>query len=577
MPDKIDFEKRNNRKRLAVFDSETDPFAPGRKVLTAFTCGFLELDTGEYRDWWSEPGRPAITQFLDWLAEQSAEGIEYLTYCHNLGGFDAHLGLLDRMDPGNRPSIINGRIASMSVDGQEFRDSFRIFPEALSAYQKDAFDYDKLEVGVRDQYREEILLYQRHDCEYLGELVREFWELFGDRPTIGNTAMSLLQSMHGFERMKKAADTKTRPFFFGGRCQSFLSGVHRGAWECWDVNGMYLSVMQDFQHPLTADPVVSQKLWPITGFVEWEGENVGCMAQRAGDGSLDFRETTGRFLSSRHEIEAGEQSGTIKIRRIVRTLGFREWGDFGEFVQFCQAKRIEAEENGDKPRRSIWKRLGNSAYGKFAQDPSRYENYTYSNGAEGIPEFLANAESPYGFSPRFIAGERIIWGRPSPNRHNGFFNVAAGASITGAARAQLFRGLLSAKRAAYCDTDSVVCEGFRPEGVARNRLDFDPQRLGSWKLEATADLWICAGKKLYALASSDSRQAIDDRGAHRERIRFEDQDFWVVKKASKGAVLTGGQILQVALGGRILYESDRPNYKLDGTVEFIKRFIERTD
>lgn len=567
------FEHRATTRRLAVFDSETDPFAPGRKRLAMFTCGFLELDTGEYVDFW---GDDCCAQFLAYLAEKTRAGERFLIYCHNFGGFDAHLGLLDHIDPGSNPSIIGGRLASCSIGGQEFRDSYRIFPEALAAFQKDKFDYGRMERNVREENKADILRYQRHDCEYLGELIREFFNLFGERVTIGNTAIDYLQQFHGFERMRPSQDKQCRPFFFGGRCQVFLGGVVSGRWKIYDVNNMYGDAMRNKQHPLTAEPVVASRLFPITAFIEWEGENAGLMATRISggsfNGSLDFTRTSGRFLSTRHEFEAGEDTGSIKPHRIVRTFGFREWGTFAEFIDFCKGNRNEAQENGDKIRDLFWKRLSNSAYGKFAQDPSNYERYSFSSGPEGIPEFLASSETPHGFSPRFVAGERIVWGRPSPSRHSGFYNVAVGASITGAARAKLFRGILAAHRPAYCDTDSIVCEGFRD-----GRVDIDPQRLGAWKLEAEGDLWVCAGKKLYALLSSDRSQAIDNRGVARERVQFEGRDYWSVKSASKGCVLTATEILKVAQGGRVKYTSDRPNFKLDGTVEFIERWIERTD
>lgn len=563
------FEYRQTEKELAIFDSETDPFAIGRQVLNPFACGFKILSTGDYVDFW---GDDCMAQFLAYLARETAAGRRFIIYCHNLGGFDIHMGLLDHIDRGSFPAIIGTRIASASIAGQEWRDSYRIFPEALGAYQKDVFDYDKMERVCREQHKDEILLYLRHDCDYLGDLVQEFYNLFGLRPTIGNTAIDYLQNFHGFERMNAAQDRQTRPFFFGGRNQAFIVGVHRGAWLCYDVNKMYGSVMRNMQHPISCEAVTSQKLWPITAFIEWEGENAGCMATRAADGSLCFTSSVGRFFSSRHEFQVGEDTGTIKPRRIIRTIGFREWGTFADFVDYCAEKGAEAAANGDVIREKFWKRLGNSAYGKFAQDPTRYERYCYSYEGDGIPEFLAGSDNPYGFAPRYMAGSRIIWGRPAPNRFSGFFNVATGASITGGARAKLFQGLLAAKRAAYCDTDSIICEGFRGSSI-----DFDAKRLGAWKLEASGDLWICGGKKLYALASSDPGDRLDKRGDARERISFEGRDFWVVKKASKGANLTGGEILKVAMGGRVFYKSDRPNFKLDGSVEFADRMIERTD
>lgn len=569
MMETIPYEKRATTKRLAVFDSETDPFAPGREQLSMFTCGFLELDTGNYHDFW---GDDCLEQFLEWLRCETAMGERFIIYCHNFGGFDAHLGLLDKLDPGSSPSIINGRIAACSIEGQEFRDSFRLFPEALASYAKEPFDYDKMERQVREEHREEILRYQRFDCQYLGDLIREFFELFGDRPTIGNTAITYLQSFHGFEKMNAGQDRLIRPFFFGGRNQAFLTGVHQGAWRLYDVNNMYGSVMRDMQHPISAEPVMSNKLWPITAYIEWEGENAGCMASRASDGSLDFTSTVGRYFSSRHEFQVGEDTGTIKPRRIVKSYGFREWGTFADFIDFCKARRDEAKSTGDKIRDLFWKRINNASYGKFAQDPSRYERYAYSNAGEGVPEFLAGEDgNTYGFSPRFASGSRIIWGRPAPNRFSGYFNVATGASITGGARATLFRGILAANRPAYCDTDSLVCEGFRGDTI---RLD--DKQLGAWKLEAEFDLWVCAGKKLYACLSSDPRNRVDERGSARERIAYNGRDYWVVKKASKGANLIGAEILKVALGGRVFYKSDRPNFKLDGSVEFADRCIEMT-
>ena len=568
------YEKRQTTKRLAIFDSETDPFRDGREVLHPFTCGFLELDTGEYVDFW---GADCFGQFLAWLRNQTDAGQRFIIYCHNFGGFDAHLGLLDHLDPGTSPTIIGGRIASCSIMGQEFRDSYRLFPEALADYAKDKFDYDKMEADCREQYRDEILVYQRHDCEYLGDLIREFFNLFGDRPTIGNTAIDYMQSFHGIERMRLSQDTQVRPFFFGGRNQAFLVGVHEPRpgrrWRCYDVNRMYAWAMRNVSHPVSADMIIGQRIWPTTAFVEWEGENAGCAASRADDGSLDFRVTSGKFFSTIHEFHLGEETGTIKPRRIIRTIGFHDWSNFAEFIDFCEAQEAEAKATGDKIRRLFWKRLKNSAYGKFAQDPRNYERYCYSKGADGIPEFLAGPDtSPYGFTPRFVADDRIIWGRPSPSRHSGYYNVACGASITGAARGKLFQAILAADRPAYCDTDSIVCEAL--SGSTVNLSDTD---LGAWKLEASGDLWVCGGKKLYALLSSDPADRLDERGDARERVPYNGRDYWCVKKASKGARLVAQEILKVALGGRVRYKSDRPNFKLDGSVEFIDRLIERTD
>src|SRR4051812_40465269 len=75
---------RNTTKALAIFDCETDPFKEGRSVIEPFTCGFFEVDTGDYFDFW---GADCIDQFFAWLATRDRT---YMIFVHNLGGFDYH-------------------------------------------------------------------------------------------------------------------------------------------------------------------------------------------------------------------------------------------------------------------------------------------------------------------------------------------------------------------------------------------------------------------------------------------------------------------------------------------------------
>lgn len=561
--------RKITQKRICVFDSETNPFKDGR-IPEPFTCGFYDTASGDYEDFW---GADCIDQFFEFLErEYTLKGIKCLIYCHNLGGFDVHF-MLDYLEPGSRPSIINGRISSCYLAGQEFRDSYRIIPVALREYQKDDFEYEKMERETRDQYREQILHYQRNDCVYLSELVTGFHNLFGDRPTIGNTSINYLQNFHTFARLRPAQDEKLRPYFFGGRNQVFEAGVLEGPFKVYDVRSMYPSVMRNCQHPNGNEFIVGRTITKITAFVEWEGVNRGAVPTRHDDGSLDFTVTRGRFLSTIHEIQAGLETGTIRIDRIRQTLGIRGWTDFGAFIDYCYEERQKAKANGDKLLVLFWKLVMNSAYGKFAQDPRKYENYTFSMRDVGIPEQLYDAlENPNGFQPRFSLRDLVIWAKPSNTRFNGFFNVATGASITGAARANLLRGLSNADRPVYCDTDSIICRKLN-EGPGVT-LDPGTGELGTWATEAEGDVFACAGKKLYALFSY--QDGTDDKGKPRERARWNGRDLYCVKKASKGAILTAAEILAVARGETVRFKSDRPNFKLDGTVEFIEREISRT-
>lgn len=562
---------RNTQKRICVFDSETDPFKLGR-IPKPFTCGFYDTVSGDYFDFW---GEDCIDQFFDFLErEYTANGLACMIFCHNFGGFDSHF-MLDYLEPGTFPAIIAGRISSCYMQGQEFRDSYRIIPIALKQYQKDDIDYEKLEADKRDENREEILRYQRSDCVYLADLVVRFFGLFGDRPTIGNTSINYLQQFHAFARLKPGQDAKLRPFFFGGRNQCFETGVLHGRFKVYDERSAYPYVMKAFKHPVGNAPIVGKRIFETTAFIEFEGRNLGAVPMRRDDGSLDFTEERGRFRCTRHELDAGLETGTITIDRIIQTIGFHEWSDFGEFIDYCYRMRLDAVERGDKLDVLFWKFVMNSAYGKFAQDPSKYENYTFSMSEKGIPDasmLYDERERPNGFRPRFSLRDLTVWARPSLNRFNGFFNVATGASITGAARSQLLRGLSNATRPIYCDTDSIICEALNE--APRTKLDPGTGELGTWALEAEGDVFACAGKKLYALFSYTDDT--DEKGKPRECVHIEGRKAYCVKKASKGAILSAAEIVAVARGEKVRYKSDRPNFKLDGNVEFIERDISRT-
>jgi len=563
---------RDINRRIGVFDCETDEFGSGFAI-APFTCGYYDTVSGDYTDFW---GPDCIDQFFRWFDETyRKQGIEVLTYVHNLGGFDLFF-MLEWLDSGTYPTIINGRVSSARLGGQEWRDSYRIIPIPLSVYKKDDFDYKKMNRAVREKHREEILLYQRHDCINLADLVTEFVAEFGDRPTIGNTAISFLRSFHGFERMKEYADTLVRPFFHGGRCQAFQRGVMEGPFKVYDVTSMYPFVMQSYEHPISAEPLRGRLITDKTAFVEWYGHNDNAVPQRADDGSLDFTVREGRFLTSIHEFHTAERLGLIRPRQVIQTIGFREWAKFDKFINhFFEARKI-SKENRDKLRDIFYKLIMNSAYGKFAQDPRRYEQFAITIGEFPPAEEMASEMNPNGWKPKTINGDTIIWSKPSPNRHNGYYNVATGASITGASRAVLLDGLSKSKRRTYCDTDSIICESL-------SDVNFDGDVLGGWKLEAEGELFAVAGKKMYALFTGDksawesaTEKMGDEDKARMSVIQWKGRTLYCVKKACKGAVLSGEQILRVSQGEEILFKSDRPNFSLDGSVEYIERRINAT-
>lgn len=539
-PDPIptkEYKKPKLKGRLCVFDCETDPFGEGLTI-APFTCGFYDGD--EYVEFW---GDDCIEQFHIYMEGRRHEKL--IVFCHNLGGFDIHF-LYDLLEDKSDMLIIGSRIAKCTIVGQEWRDSYKLAAVPLSAYHKDEFDYKKMLREVREEHREEICKYQKNDCLYLYELVKGMHEFLGDRITIGNAAIAMLQSTQGFTRLNEAQDHRVRPFFFGGRTQCFEVGVFDDEWKVYDVNSMYPYIMATVRHPVSNHIHRRRRIGPQTAFARIIAVNDGCLPIRSGV-DLSFTQRSGEFFASIHEINAGLETGTLRIKRVIEALDFDVWKNFEGYVIPLYERRLAAKAAGDKLGDIAWKLMLNNAYGKFAQSPERYQDHCFTSTWETPEGGPFDAElNPNGWKPKFQNEHRIIWTRNQDGKRKTYFNVATGASITGAARAYLHRAIVSSNRPAYCDTDSIICTALP--------VDVDARRLGAWKLEATGTRLAIAGKKTYALFDGDA----------------------VVKKASKGVGLDALQILSVARGAEISYTSQQPTFTLDGKQEYGTRKIKAT-
>jgi len=525
------------KKIIAVVDTETDPFSEGL-VVKPFCVGF---DTGDrYVDFW---GDDCVAQFFNYLKHESLAGVEYIIYAHNGGKFDFFF-FLDYLDVDQSPLIMNGRLVKIYFQGQEFRDSYSIIPQALSSYKKDEIDYELFTRENREANKKNILKYMESDCAYTRELIVGFHDMFGDKLTIASAALPMLNSFTGFDRFTGyQADDQMRQYYFGGRNQCFETGVLKGDWKLYDRNSMYPAVMRDVLHPISATKTLQSKIDNNTDFACIVTRNRGALPYRKDDGGLDFTREHGTFFATIHEINAGLDTGTLDILSVKHAWAFDRKASFEEFVSRFYNLRLEAKASGDKVRDILYKFCLNSGYGKFALDPRKFKQWEFTLG--DCPTPLRSAENPEGWSLHSQSGDIFIWERPSP-RKSGFYNVATAASITGAARANLLRNIALADRPVYCDTDSIICTGFRGE--------LNETELGGWKLEATGSLCAIAGKKLYALMNGTEN----------------------VKKASKGVNLSDQEIIRVAQGETIKYANPVPNFKLDGSAEFVTRNISRT-
>lgn len=552
--------------RIATLDIETDPFLHGRNP-QPFAVGFKWGDT--YCDWWGDDCVARAVGFI--------EDIEtpLIIYAHNGGKFD-FMFLLEHVS--NPIKVIHGRIAKAKLGKHELRDSWLINPQPLSRYKKDEIDYSTFERDVRDKHRARILAYLQGDCTYLYEICLGFAERFGARLTMPGAAMSALAKLHPQERGGKAHDTKFRPWYFGGRVECFSSGVQPGDWRVYDVNSMYPYVMREFPHPAgleyveVKDTKVTADGW-IVGhvgamyFAEVEGVSHGAFPLRNTEGlekgGLAFPRAKGTYHVTSHECRMAIALGLFECSRVVRALIPIRRQTFAAFVDTFMADKLKAEECGDAIGRLFAKLVLNSGYGKFGQDPEAFREYWLERigidprpilwhppmiyPAQGIKIAYRDGRPLMDGEPYLITERYRVWRtrsrKDSPdNDKRGYFDVAIAASVTGAARAVLMHAIHSSRRIAYCDTDSVICEGLA--GV-----QFDAKRLGAWKEEGNGDQLAVAGKKLYCLMWKGEP----------------------VKWASKGLKLSPEQIIDVSQGATVHWRNDAPSYDLTGTPRFVSR------
>lgn len=540
--------KRKRELNFATFDFETDPFLNNR-IPQPFCVGVYDGS-----NLWTYWGDDCVDKFIEYI-DGYPNGTIF--YAHNGGKFDFHFIIKffrGKIRIVNR-RILQARIATPSGNEYEFRDSFSILPVPLAKFNKDEIDYALFERNVRNKWRAKIVKYMGNDCIYLWDAVKVFIDEFdtgrGIKLTMASAAMSALKRFHTFECLGQADDQLIRPYYFGGRNQCFQTGIIKGDYTLFDVNSMYPFAMKSFLHPIgVPSDYGGNKINRHTYFAKVIGKNHGALPVRMPDGSLSFTQETGTFFASIHELNAAEDTGTFKIQNVLETIEFREVGNFDQFVDHFYSQRMKAVEveGKDGAHVTLYKLISNGAYGKFAQNPDNFMDYIITDNEIPEGDDWLPADEIYNY---------IIWEKPTEEMYgNPYYNVATGASITGASRGLLLRGISRAVDPLYCDTDSLICRSLdMPHG----------DKLGEWKIEAKGDFVAIGGKKTYAMMAGDK----------------------CVKKASKGVRLTHSQIIEVAEGKTVEFPNPVPNFQLriggtnrdkisSGKPRFVTRRIKKT-
>jgi len=518
-------------KSLIAVDCETDPFKYGR-VPKPFIWGAVK--NGLYFGPWRR-----TEDFVNWLKEQDG-----IAYAHNGGKFDWFF-VLDYLTKNEPVTAINGRLAKGKIGACEIRDSWNLFNFPLRATgEKGSIDYELMEEDIREDWIDEIADYLKQDCIALYNLLVSFRDEYapdGKIPlTQASAAMKLWESMTG-ERENTDGDYYTRfgPFYYGGRTEAFQKGEFNYPLYYVDINSAYPYAMT-FEHPAGQPHFASWDEQDGAAMLQVKAEGRGVFPYRNEDGSLSFPDdckireffVTGWEALLYRELYPGRAFEVIECYRWARKRNFQDY-----VARFWELK---AKSTGNT--RTFAKLFLNSLYGKFAANPSEYEQ------ARLVEAGFNEDSMAEGWTANQLTAKTWMETKPLEDKQMRYYNVATAASITGFVRAMLAREIKRADHVVYCDTDSLICQGFKgPLGSG----------LGEWDLEARFDYGCVAGKKLYAFHKADG-------------------SGW--KTASKGTRLgqTPEKIFSVARGEIVPYKNEAPTFSLKNETRFITREIRMT-
>lgn len=514
---------------LGALDSETDPFKAHRVPFPfAFGIYFSE------RDYWYTWGDDCIDKTVAHLRKMK----RCILIAHNGGKFDFAFLIEDA----DEVTIRNGRIVQMRIGRVTLKDSWPLMPFKLEEFRKTKINYDIFERKERNKAKNKskILAYLKDDCRDLLELYTGFRAIVGKKDTIGAASFYNMRK-HGIEieRSNETHDDLFRQWFFGGRVFAFKRGVFKGKYQYFDLNSAYPYAMT-FKHPHGTDYAFSKKLPKMQKlgpqFLKVDATSFRAFPIRSESGSIEFPTGRSIYLVTGWELRAALETRSCRLHKVIECWNPRNYICFAPFVHDVFARKAQAKKEKDQIHYLAYKYLGNSGYGKFAQNPRDFREYLLMPFGDCPEEEEWEWEIDY--------GKISLWSRPTFDGE-GFYDVATAASITGFVRALLWRGICAAIDVLYCDTDAILC---RHAKVKKG------DAIGQWKLEGNVREARIAGKKLYGVKYADG----------------------TVKIASKGARLSWSDMLDLCRGKEVKWVNEAPTFSATLGAHFVERNIKST-
>lgn len=381
----------------------------------------------------------------------------------------------------------------------------------------DSMSDDWTEERITDWYAnvaiETLRDYNAQDCRILWHAIDLFqatiWSMGGQlQMTLASSAMNL------FRRSYLAQDIETDERINQEAIKSYFSSrVEVFASECWDAK--YYDINSSFPYSMTFP--APGACYELNGKLPSDMEGALYLADltvtvpesyipplpyRAG-GRCFFPTGTwrGNFMSEDVKLLLRE-GGTIE--KVWQVWHFEPFHDLAEYAKDIYARRLKEESDFG---RMLYKLLGNSLYGKFAESLEK-RGMILNPTDEQITKWDLSADSNNYLFPGCWFVDSTV---PIPHRH-----VPLSSHITALSRRLLYDLLVQSQEVHYCDTDGFsTADGFDTG-----------KELGQLKLEKTISHGVFLAPKLYRLIGHE----LDKRGEWKPIDKVKAKGFSLGKK-----------------------------------------------
>ena len=339
----------------------------------------------------------------------------------------------------------------------------------------------------------------------LGKFLEDFYVYELGIPfmlTIGMEALTLFR-MKFFKNVwerKQFYNTYEREAYHGGRSEIFKSGLLKV--NSFDINSCYLSIMRDCKLPnpetAVAVYVSDKKTKDEKVYKNYLKKYLGIYHVRVyaprkkimvlplyRNKKLIF--PCGKFSGYWTSIELLEAlKRGYKILECYSFIYYRESDYyFRDFAEYIWKKRLEYKRKGNKGMDLMIKKIGNSLYGKFAQNN---EIDGYFGKVEDLKFKVDDKKHKFKFFDH--NGKTYIYVKANTIRPAKFQFVCIATFITSYARVKLLKAMIANEdRVVYCDTDSIKLEVIKgnnkPKGLSIGKdlgqFQFEEKKSGEFQ------------------------------------------------------------------------------------------------